>query len=146
MVYKVEMLPSHSGHCTSATTVVFMSSLTSTLLILNMTFERFYSIIRPQKAASFNTVKRAKITIVGIVVFSILYNIPHMFITGASGTNCNAYGTARNFVFGDIYYWLSFILNFALPFMLLFFMNSVIIYTLRRRSAMFIRSQGQGQS
>ena len=33
-----------------------------------MTFERFYSIIRPHKAASFNTVKRTKITILIIVI------------------------------------------------------------------------------
>ena len=45
-----------------------------------MTFDKFYSIIRPHKAASFNTVKR-EITIIFIVIFSFLYNIPHLFLT-----------------------------------------------------------------
>ena len=47
-----------------------------------------------------------------------------------------------------MYYWISFIVNFALPFILLLTMNSVIIHTLRRRNVMQIRGvdvQGQGQ-
>ena len=46
-----------------------------------MTFDRFYSIMMPHKAASFNTAGRTKIAVVISVVLSILYNSPHMFIS-----------------------------------------------------------------
>ena len=42
-----------------------------------MTFERLYSIVWPHKAASFNTVKRAEITLLCCSIFGILYDIPH---------------------------------------------------------------------
>ena len=112
-----------------------------------MTFERFYSIVRPHKAASFNTVKRAKVTIACIVIFCILYRIPYVFIEGADfGTVCQVLYTTPSFQF---YYWLSFTLAYAVPFVLLLFMNSVIIDTLRQRSKLGLlgsKSQGQGQS
>ena len=103
------------------------------LFVLNMTFERVYGILRPHKAASFNTVKRAKITIICVVIFSILYNSPHIFLSSSVGRQCIPYGQAMKVVYGQFYYWLSFILQFALPFVLLLSMNCVIIHTLRTR-------------
>ena len=58
-----------------------VASLSSTGFILAMTFERFYSIIRPHKTASFNTFKRAQITIACIILLSILFDVPHVFMT-----------------------------------------------------------------
>ena len=70
-----------------------MSTMASTLFIMAMTFERCYSIIRPHKAASFNTVRKAKIIIVCIIIFSILYNIPNLFFSTDVGTRCEVYKT-----------------------------------------------------
>ena len=81
-----------------------------------MTFDRFYSIIVPHKAASFNTVKRAKITVSGIVVFSILSNIPHLFISDHNRWECLPYGAALDQPYGQFYYWLSFVIHFTIPF------------------------------
>ena len=123
-----------------------MSSLCSTLFILAMTFERFYSIIRPHKAASFNTVKRARITIVCILTMSILFNIPHLYITRENGMSCIPFGNAIETGLGQFYYWVSFIVNFALPFVLLLTMNCFIIHTIRQRSRHSLsRSVTQGQ-
>ena len=99
-----------------------------------MTFDRFYSIIRPHKAASFNTVARAKITVVTIVIISISYNIPHLFVTINVNWECVPYGGALGTVLGEIYYWLSFVIQFVIPFVLLLTMNSVIIHKIRTRS------------
>ena len=118
----------------------------STNFILTMTFERFYSIIMPHKAASFNTVKRAKILIGCIVVLSIGFNFPHLFLSDTQGRYCIANRIASVNVYGALYYWLSFIVSFALPFVLLLIMNSVIIHTLRQRSRMGLkRSDGQSE-
>ena len=75
MVHDIPMPPSQIGYCRMCTTVNWAANMCSTLLIVSMTFGRFYSIIRPHKAASFNTVKRAKFTVTGIVLFSALYNV-----------------------------------------------------------------------
>ena len=128
-------IPHHEyWYCALSIPILFMSFLCSSNLIVAMTFERFYSIIRPHKAASFNTVKRAKIIIVCIFVFSIMYNVPHAFTTGFVNWQCLPYAKATGKKYGVIYYWVSFLLNFAVPFVLLLSMNSVIIYKIQNRS------------
>ena len=148
MAHRINLPPNHYWSCRLAITSSSMSSLCSILFILNMTFERFYSIIRPHKAASFNTVKRAKITIMCIVIFSILYNIPHLFITSNQKHICVPYGSASG-PMGQFYYWLSFVIHFALPFISLIIMNSVIIRaiskSLKVKGKQIKGAQGQGQ-
>ena len=146
MVHNVYMPPGQKWHCKITCLVNFISYLWSTLLILNMTFDRFYSIIRPHKAASFNTVKRAKITVVCVIIISVLYNSPHFFVASNVNWDCVPYGAALGNVLGEIYYWLSFVVQFALPFVLLLFMNSVIIHKIRTRSAFTHEGVSSGDS
>ena len=121
-----------------------MSSTTSTLIILFMTFERFYSIVWPHRAASFSTTRRAKATILCCCVASIIYSIPHVFTTRSVGRQCIPLGNASQTLFGQIYYWLNFFANFTAPFVILLVMNSVIIHKLRRRSDLKL-GQGHGK-
>ena len=117
----------------------------STLFIIFMTFERFYSILRPHKAASFNTVKRATFTIMLCVLFGFLFNLPHLFLSIAEYRRCIPY--SENFRHVGIYYWLSVMLSYVLPFLSLLTMNIVIIHTLRTRSNNNLTTfEGQGQS
>ena len=140
------MPPNQYWYCTLTMAILYVSGLCSTLFILNTTFERFYSIIKPHKAASFNTVKRAKITIVCIILFSVTFNCPHFFITSERGKECIPFGKARSSIIGQFYHWFSMVLNFAVPFVLLLTMNSFIIHTLRNRPQLTnLRSQNQGQ-
>ena len=138
----------HFWYCTIGITVLWIFTLSSTLFILAMTFDRLFSIVRPYQAVSFNTVKRAKFTIASCITFSILYNIPHLFLSAEKSGHCVPYGNTIKTLIGQIYYWFSFVVNFTLPFSLLLVMNSVIIRAMRRRlrfRAKLIRSQGQGQ-
>ena len=151
MVHDIDMPPNQYWFCVLNNTILFASTLCSALLILSMTFDRFYSIIRPHKAASFNTIKRGKITIMCIILFSMLYNIPHLFISSIEGRQCVPYGKGMEHIQGQFYYWLSFVINFALPFVLLLIMNCFIIHTIRRRPKTKGKQptreqQGQGQS
>ena len=132
-VHDVHFPPSELWYCNLADMAVFSGFLSSTFLLVAMTFDRFYSIIKPHKAASFNTVKRAKITIACIVIFSVFYNIPHLFISDADNWQCVPYGKAMDKFYGQFYYWGSFVLNYAVPFVLLLSMNSVIIHKIRKR-------------
>ena len=144
MVHHVYMPPNQYWFCTLNNTILFTSMLDSTLLIISMTFDRFYSILRPHKAASFNTVKRAKVTTICIIIFCIIFNIPHLFISSHDGAQCLPYGNNMQYLHTQFYYWLSFNINFALPFVSLLIMNCFIIYSLRHRAIRNI-SQGHGQ-
>ena len=135
----MEFPPSQYWTFALSMTVLFTAILCSTLLILSMTYDRFYSIIRPHKAASFNTVKRAKITIVCIIIFSIVYNIPHLVVSDNENRQCLPYGKAMEKSYGQMYYWLSFVVNFALPFVLLLFMNTVMIHKICKRTALKLK-------
>ena len=146
--YGVEMLLDQQWHCEITMVVSATLNLVSVLLIVSMTFERFYGIIRPHKAASFNTVKRAKIIIVCIVLISVLYNCPHAFITESQGRHCIPHAKIINNIYNQLYYWSAFVLTYVIPFVLLLSWNTVIIHTLRQRSTILNISgsevQGQG--
>ena len=77
-VHGLQFPPDQHWFCSIATAVLRAARLSNTFFILSMTFDRVYSIIKPHKAASFNTVKRAKITIWFILIFSCAFNIPFL--------------------------------------------------------------------
>ena len=133
MVHDVYVPPGQEMYCRTYLYVLFTSYLCSTLLVIAMTFDRFYSIIAPHKAASFNTVKRAKITVACITIVSIFYNLPHYFLTSFDNWECIPYKNAKGNLFGEFYYWLSMVVQFVLPFVLLLVMNSIIIHKIRNR-------------
>ena len=87
----------------------------------------------PLQAASFNTVKRAKMTILCIYIFSLAYNIPQAFLVDGKTYQCVPYGRVDQIPYSMVYYWISFVINYALPFILLLSMNSVIIHKIRLR-------------
>ena len=135
-------------YCCIICTLIFFGFLSSTLLVVSTTFDRFYRIIQPHKAASFNTVKRAKITIVCIYLFSIVYNLPQAFLVSGKTYECAPYDKASSVSYGMPHYWLSFVIHYALRFILLLAMNSVVIHTIRIRNLgekSLNGLQGQGQ-
>ena len=141
------MLPDQRWYCSILMNCVGIGPSCSTCFIVFMTFERFYSIIQPHRAASFNTVKRARIAIVCIIILSILYYSPYWLIGDNSGRYCIINNYAAQSKYYVLYYWFSFTLNVVLPFVFLLGMNAVIIYTLCQRSQLVIsKSQGQRQS
>ena len=125
--------PSVTVYCAVRITAVFTSSLSGVYLILAMTFDRFYGIIKPHKASSFNTVRRAKITCFIIILVCTLFNIPHMFLYIDKGYLCIPYAKHMEPLRGEFYYWLSFVVNYSFPFVALLIMNSFIIHTIRFR-------------
>ena len=130
----IDMPPNQYWYCRIGLYIVMSCTMCSNHLVVSMTFQRFYSIVRPHKAASFNTVKRAKIFIGTIVIFSFLYCSPHLFVTYFLGRYCIPYAKILDKMSGQFYYWLTFVLNFIIPFVSLVIMNTVIIKTLYRRS------------
>ena len=152
MEHNVHMPPGPFWYCRISVPLIFGFFLCSTSVVVSMTFTRFYSIIRPHKAASFNTVKRAKITIVAIIIFCVIYNIPHLYITATDGARCGPFGKAMKTSIGKFYYFFSLFINIGVPFVMLLIMNSIIIREIRRRPKLSesdkpaVYRQGQGQS
>ena len=101
--------------------------------------------MKPHKSASFNTIKKAKKVIVCVVLFCIAYNIPHLFITSVKGKGCIPFGYGKQVFYGLFYYWLSLIINYIMPFILLIIINSVIIHTLRSRPTFGVQGQSQDE-
>ena len=106
--YNVAMPTGLYWYCSFRLFIMLTSSMCSNLFIVSMTFQRFYSIIQPHKSASFNTVKRAKITIACIVIFSFIFRFPHLFTTYFRGRSCFTFGNIWGEVFAQLYYWLTF--------------------------------------
>ena len=61
MEHDVYVPPGPKWYCPVVNLLNFSCFLCSTSFILSMTFDRFYSIIMPHKAASFNTVKKLRL-------------------------------------------------------------------------------------
>ena len=153
MVHDVTMPPDKFHHCAVIIAITLAAILSSTLLIVAMTFERLYSVIMPHRAALFNTVRKARIIIISIIVFSIIFNIPHLFTSTNFGQLCVSFGTGSERTEVKIYYWLTFIIPVFIPFIFLLVMNSIIIHTLRTRFNFTTKmlsvqgqSKGQGQT
>ena len=85
--YSVWMLPTFklhpfvSTHCLWNKYTGFGLSMIGSLIIVTMAFAKFFAIRFPHKSASFNTPKRAQMTVIVIVLFSALFNLPHFYIT-----------------------------------------------------------------
>ena len=140
------MPPNQQWYCSFQMFILHFSTLCSNYLLIAMTFERFYSIIRPHMAASFNTVKKARIIVVSVFLGLSSYCTPYLFITVTSGRICVSNQNASENVFRELYYWLTEVLSFMFPFVSLVTMNSFIIHILQQRSKLqFSESAGQGQ-
>ena len=80
-----------------------------------------------------------------ILTMSIFFNIPHLYITAQEGRSCIPFGNAIDTVIGQFYHWISLVVNFALPFVLLLTMNCFIIHIICQRSSKSLSiSGGQG--
>ena len=145
-VYLMDMPPDQFSFCAITVFVFYSSFICSTFLLIAMTFEHFYSIIHPHRAASFNTAKRAKVIIACTYTLGIVYSIPLLFVAGNTGRTCIPIRMAYYNILGKIYHWLTEIIIFVFPFISLLIMNNVIIHTLRKRCKQKLlgpRDQGQ---
>ena len=136
--------PTQSWYCSIIITVLAIASLLGSVLLVALTFDRFYSIVRPHKADSFNTVRRTKITIFCAVLLSILFNISNLFISDNKGWECVPYAKAG--IYSRVFYWFDLLLQFVLPSVLLLSMNSVIIHKLRTRSVATHNQDGESDT
>ena len=143
-MHGIPMPPNQLDHCLLVIYITVAAIHCSVGLIVTLTFERFYSIVRPHKAASFNTTSRAKIIIVCIIIFCALFNVPLYFTSSSFGVNCISFSVNSGSALINAYLLIFFFVLILIPFTSLLIMNSVIIHTLRKRPSYQIQGQGQG--
>ena len=76
-------------------------------------------------------------------MFTVAFNIPPLFVITNSGRECVP---DLSILPKTLYFWLSYVVQFAIPFIMLLIMNSTIIHVLRTRSILQAESKGQGQN
>ena len=75
-------------------------------------------------------------------MFSVAFNVPPLFVITNSGRECVP--DLSNLP-KTLYFWLSYVVQFAIPFLLLLIMNNTIIHVLRTRSILQAEHKVQGQ-
>ena len=143
--YSVWMLPTFelhlvvSMHCLWNKYTGFGLSMIGSLIIVAMTFGKFFAIRFPHKSASFNTPTRAKVVVIVIVLFSVVFNLPHFYVTMLIDETCMPY--ARHGVWNQIFMFVSFVFNAVGIFGALIIMNGFIISAVLHRKKL-LRNMG----
>ena len=146
----LQLIKPNLPDCKVSAYFVLLAVQNSTFQVLAMTFDKYIAIKWPHKAATYSTPDRAKKIVLGIFIFVLVYNIPHIIFSTLIGYTCIAYGSGGTIT--KVYSWFSFVLNAIIPFMLLCYMNYVIIHKVRESRQKFggqgsiNETQGQGQS
>ena len=128
-------------HCSWNMYTSFGFSMIGSLIIVAMTFDKFFAIRFPHKSASFNTPRRAKIVIIIIVIFSAIFNLPQFYVTLLIDGTCMPY--ARQDVWNQVFMFVSFVFNAVGIFGALIIMNGFIISAVRGRKK-FIQNMADG--
>ena len=135
LVSVVQIHKWYSIECKISASIFLFALQNETFQVLSMTLDKYIAIRWPHKAAVHSTPRRAKVITVGLYIFTFVYNIPHLFLSGMIGEVCISYGISS--VFSRVHSWFSFVLNAIIPFTLLIYMNFIIVKTMRNSRKMF---------
>ena len=127
--------PIHGGRTCAIFSWLFHSaSLTSNVLIVSMTIDRYIAVCHPVKAKVYCTHQRAKLTIGLAAVCCVVYTIPYWMTARLTNHSVCTVMTIKSRAY-TIYSWLTFALKSAIPFCILLAFNVAIIRGLRRAKA-----------
>ena len=135
LVSVVQIHKWNSLECKVSAFICFIALQNCTFQVLSMTLDKYVAIKWPHKAAVHSTPRRAKKITVGLYIFTFVYNIPSLFLSGMIGDLCINYGISS--IFSKVHSWFSFVMNAIIPFTLLIHMNFVIVKTVKNSRKMF---------
>ena len=147
--YSIWILPTFKLHpfvsmqCLWNMFTSFGFSMIGSLIIVAMTFDKFFAIRFPHKSASFSTPRRAKIIVLITVIFSVVFNLPQFYVTQLIDGTCMPY--ARQDIWNQIFMFVSFVFNAVGIFGALIIMNGFIISAVRGRKKL-LRDMGDGDN
>ena len=133
----------HVWRCKFAAYLINFSLQSSTYQVLAMTFDKYVAIKWPHRAATYSTPKRAKLILISVFLFALVYNSPHLYASSLVGGLCLAYVVGGTIT--KVFSWVTFLFNGLIPFPILIYMNSVILHKIKISKKMF-RSNDTGRN
>ena len=122
--------------CRTITWLIGVVQQNSRYQVLAMTIDKYVAIKWPHKAATYSTARKTKNIITGLLIFALIYNIPHIFLPNVVGGKCLRLGNfLSSSIFIKAYTWTTFVLNGLIPLSMLIYMNFVIVQTCWKQSA-----------
>ena len=125
----------HPMQCKLAAVLVLFALQNTTFLVLGMIVDKYIAIKWPHKAVMYSSPRRAKLTVLGLTIFALIYNSPHFLLTMVIDGQCFTFAAESPMT--KVYSWFSFVLNAVIPFTLLIYMNCVIVKTVQQSLKMF---------
>ena len=122
--------------CKALCAIFIMLSFSSIFIVLSMTFDRFLAVCYPLHAASWCTARRAKITIVVIIITMFFYSIPVGLYSDMIDSKRCAILIVKNPI-SIVYSWLGIVLGSAVPYTVIITLNVSIIKAIRGRNSLF---------
>ena len=107
----------------------------ATYQVLSMMSDKYVTIKWPHRATTYSTPRRARLIVFGVFIFTLSYNVPHLFGGGLLGGQCLAYVVGGTIT--RIFSWISFIVNGIIPFSMLIYINNVIVQNVRKSRTLF---------
>ena len=107
----------------------------SVWVVVIMTLDRFIAIVFPLKMARLCTIRRAKCIIIGLLIFTLLFNIEYFIIVESYnrlGHPACRYRSQYSYFAHKIWSWIDMAVYAIVPEICIFTLNTIIIITLKR--------------
>ena len=108
----------------------------SSWLVVCFTLDRYIAVRHPLQRSRLCTERRAKVVILGVLLFSLVSNIYQLVymekLDRESHNKCHAPKSKRVHFFGIDYFLFSFLLRFFIPFVIISIFNGKIIFHIQR--------------
>lgn len=123
--------------CKTSTYLIYVLTTYSTLLIVFVTLDRLIAVRFPLKAKQYCTSMSAFIKSLCLAIVAVVGNVHHIRWSKVhEGLMCAAY--SYDHVIAVILSWASIVINSLLPFVIILSCNSVIIWTIRKRTSFLL--------
>ena len=103
--------------------------------VLAMTIDKYVAIKWPHRAATYNTPRKVKFILIGIFIFTLFYNVFHIFLSSMVKGKCRANAVGGTIV--KVFTWVNLLNNGIIPISMLIYMNYVIVQTIKHSGQMF---------
>ena len=103
--------------------------------VVAMTIDKYVAIKWPHKAATYSTPRNAKFILIGVLIFTLIYNVVHIFLSSMIGGRCRAYAVGGTIL--KVLTWINFFTNGIIPILMLVYMNYTIVQTIRNSGKLF---------
>ena len=124
--------------CKTITWLIGVAQQNSRYQVLAMIIDKYIAIKWPHKAATYSTPRKTNFIITGLLIFALIYDIPHIFLPNVVDGKCLGLGHfLSSNIFIKIYTWSTFDLNGVIPLFMLIYMNFVIVQTVRKSRQIF---------